>query len=365
VAPAADLLAIEFLSKAFGSVRAVDDVSLTVRAGEFLSLLGPSGCGKTSLLRLIAGLERPTAGTIRLDGARINEVPPHRRQIGLVVQNYALFPHLTVFENVAYGLRVRRLAEAEIRRRVREALALVRLADFDKRLPRQLSGGQQQRCALARAFVIEPRLLLLDEALGALDKKLREEMQVELKQLQRTLGVTAIHVTHDQEEALGMSDRIVVLNHGRIEQIDTPRGLYDRPRTEFVASFIGEANMFRARVEGRGDAGTVLARTEDGLALAVPDDGGRLAGAELTVVVRPEYARLDDGMPADAVNAVAGTVDAVVYQGSSTKIVLRTDAGRTLVVYEPNSLARGDGDGPLGGRRRVSWPAAAAHVLDG
>jgi len=248
-------LAVESLTKNFGSVVALDNVSLEIKTGEFVTLLGPSGCGKTTFLRLVAGLERPTNGRIYLEGECINDIPPYRCEMGLVVQNYALFPHMTVFDNVAYGLKVRRLNAEEIRRRVSEALNMVRLAGFERRFPRQLSGGQQQRCALARAIVIRPRVLLLDEALGALDKKLREEMQVELKQLQRQLHLTTLHVTHDQEEALGMSDRIVVLNHGSVEQFGTPLELYDHPKTEFVASFIGSPSMnfFDSAIQSAGN----------------------------------------------------------------------------------------------------------------
>jgi len=316
------------------------------------------------LLRLIAGLEEPSDGTIHLDGACINAVPPNHRQMGLVVQNYALFPHMTVFENAAYGLRVRRLSEKEVRRRVRDALALVRLSEFEDRLPRQLSGGQQQRCALARAVVIEPALLLLDEALGALDKKLREEMQVELRHLQRRLGVTTVHVTHDQEEALGMSDRIVVLNEGHVEQIDSPEALYETPETEFVAHFIGEANIFKARIEALEPSGLVSARGPDGERLWAQGASDVAIGDEITFVVRPEYVSLADARPDGQVNAFAGIIDALVYHGNITKIVVRSDEGRSLIVYRPNAL---DGASErrlqLADRVWVSWPPLAARLI--
>jgi spermidine/putrescine ABC transporter ATP-binding subunit len=359
------LLALEALSKTFGPVKAVDNVSFTIEAGEFVSLLGPSGCGKTTLLRLIAGLEQPTQGKIYLEGNSINAVPSHHRQMGLVVQNYALFPHMTVFENVAYGLRVRRLGETEIRKRVTAALELVRLPGFERRFPRQLSGGQQQRCALARALVIQPKLLLLDEALGALDKKLREEMQVELKQLQRTVGVTAIHVTHDQEEALGISDRIVVLNQGRVEQIDTPSAMYENPQTAFVAHFVGEANIFQARVEGTTPAGEVVAQSDDGIMLhlgARKEEVGE--SRRIIVVIRPEYTTLTVKPPEQPNNILAGRVDAIIYQGNNTKVVVRLDNERRIIVYEPNQVGEEKRKRrTLGEPVWVSWSPTVARIL--
>lgn len=359
------LLRLEALTKTFGAVLAVHKVSLTIQAGEFVSLLGPSGCGKTTLLRLIAGLEQPTEGKIYLEGHCINEVPAHHRQMGLVVQNYALFPHMTVFENVAYGLRVRRLKESEIRKRVLAALDLVRLPGFEHRFPRQLSGGQQQRCALARALVIHPKLLLLDEALGALDKKLREEMQVELKQLQRTVGVTAIHVTHDQEEALGMSDRIVVLNQGRIEQIDTPVNMYEHPQTEFVANFLGEANVFRARITGRTPEGQIIACSDDGYALRLEGEAvHETNGDRLIVVVRPEYATITSKQPSHKDNVFFGVIEAVVYQGNNTKVVIRLPNERRLIVYKPNLLHQAQReDSVIGDTAWITWSPSAARVV--
>src|SRR5689334_10473231 len=228
-----------------GGVRAVDTIEIDIRQGEFFSLLGPSGCGKTTTLRIIAGFETPSDGAIRVDGADITHVPAHKRDMGMVFQNYALFPHRTVAENVAFGLRMRGIDKQAIEARVKAALAMVELSGLEDRRPGQLSGGQQQRVALARAIVIEPRVLLCDEPLGALDKKLRQQMQFELKQLQKTLGLTLVFVTHDQEEALAMSDRIAVMNCGRVEQIGTPVEIYDQPLTRFVADFIGDTNIFR------------------------------------------------------------------------------------------------------------------------
>jgi spermidine/putrescine transport system ATP-binding protein len=236
------------VSKRFGEVEAVHQVSLQIREGEFFSLLGPSGCGKTTTLRMIAGFERPDAGEILIRGQRMNEVPPFHRPVNTVFQHYALFPHMTVFENVAFGLEMKRLPREEIRRRVAEALRLVRLTGLENRYPRQLSGGQQQRVALARALVNRPAVLLLDEPLGALDLKLRKEMQLELKNLQHQVGITFIYVTHDQEEAMTMSDRIAVMNQGRVLQVGTPVEIYERPATRFVADFIGETNFLEGRL---------------------------------------------------------------------------------------------------------------------
>jgi spermidine/putrescine transport system ATP-binding protein len=299
----------------------------------------------------LAGLERPTEGKIYIEGKCINEVPPHKREIGMVVQSYALFPHMTVFENVAYGLRVRRVGAEELKERVLEALDLVHLSGYVERYPRALSGGEQQRCALARALVINPRVLLLDEALGALDKNLREEMQVELKQLQRRVGVTTVHVTHDQEEALGMSDRIVVLNRGSVEQFGKPIELYDKPQTEFVASFIGDANIFRTKVEEEVQKGILRVSSDDGYDLMVAAAQERIVpGSMVLAVVRPEWIEVSVKPPEQQGNVFEGVVSTVVYHGNSTKLVVDLDGGRQLIVHEPsmreeqreNLLATGD-----------------------
>jgi len=358
------LLEVESLTKQFGPVLALDDVSLAIESGEFVTLLGPSGCGKTTFLRIVAGLEKATRGKIYLDGRCINDLPPNYHEMGLVVQNYALFPHMTVFENVAYGLRIRRLGEAEIRKRVEKALEMVRLPGFEQRYPHQLSGGQQQRCALARAIVIRPRVLLLDEALGALDKNLREEMQVELKQLQQELGVTTIHVTHDQEEALGMSDRIVLLNRGRVEQFGAPAELYENPQTEFVANFIGDANIFDARVLGAGPRGTVTARSEEGLTLTVALEDDRIRGrGRILVVVRPERVFIEENRPSHETNVFPGTIEAVVYHGNSAKIILHAACRRRLLVHEPSLGGRSRKERQRGQSVWVTWPPEAAQVI--
>lgn len=302
--PPAPSVEIRAVTKRFGEVTAVDEVSLDIRRGELFSLLGPSGCGKTTLLRMVGGLEAPTAGTIRIEGADVTRVPPHLRPAHMVFQQYALFPHLTVAENVAFGLRYKRdLPRAAHKARVGEALALVRLAGLEKRLPHQLSGGQRQRVALARALVLEPRVLLLDEPLAALDPQLREEVQVELKHLQRTLGITFLFVTHDREEALGMSDRVAVMRQGRVEQMGTPAEIFERPATRFVAEFLGAANFFTA------------------------EDGTRF-------LVRPEKLRLRAAPSEDP--AVPVTVEERIYQGVGTTWIVRGRGGERFVVWEQN-----------------------------
>src|SRR6266487_3972534 len=277
------------LTKRFTDI-AVDQVDLTVDSGEFFSLLGPSGCGRTTTLRLIAGFEQPTEGTILLDGVEMTNIPPHRRNVNTVFQSYALFPFLSVFDNVAFGLRNRHLTKAELGSRVRDALELVQLTGFEKRRPGMLSGGQQQRVALARALVLHPSVLLLDEPLGALDAKLRRALQVELKALQERVGVTFLYVTHDQEEALTMSDRLAVMSNGRIEQIGTPSEVYEEPRTAYVADFLGVSNLMRAHANGRDPAGRCRLRVGD-FELAA-ERGSTDATGEVKVVIRPERVRL-------------------------------------------------------------------------
>ena len=281
---------IRSLSKRFGETVAVDSVSLDIRRGEFFSLLGPSGCGKTTLLRMIGGFELPTSGALRINGADMTLVPPYRRPVNMVFQHYALFPHLSVEENVAFGLRYRDMDRDAQVRRVTEALNLVQLAGFEKRQPHQLSGGQRQRIALARALALEPEVLLLDEPLGALDQKLRKEVQVQLKHLQRDLGITFIFVTHDQEEALTMSDRIAVMNRGRVEQADDAAAVFERPATEFVANFMGAANFFAARVREAADGLLTVALAAGGEARIPvrPGEPRHRPGEEVRFVVRPE-----------------------------------------------------------------------------
>ena len=349
-------LRLEGLVKSYGRVRAVDGVSLAVGAGQFVTLLGPSGSGKTTTLMTVAGFVEPDAGDIYIAGARVTETPAHRRALGMVFQHYALFPHMTVFDNVAYPLRMRRTAKRAIRERVQAALAMVRLPETGSRYPRQLSGGQQQRIALARALVYEPRLLLMDEPLGALDKKLREEMQVELRTLQQSLGITTLYVTHDQEEAMALSDRVVVMRDGRIEQDGAPADLYERPRTRFVADFIGASNCVPGKLEVAGAGFRFV--TLEGLAVAAdappapPSDPAHL-------VIRPERIRWADAGPADV--TAAGVLADVTYLGERIRYRVRLDGGPTLTVTHPNlpSTRRLAPGTPV----RVAWDRTDAKIL--
>jgi putative spermidine/putrescine transport system ATP-binding protein len=335
--------AIEFqqVARRFGSVKAVDEVSLAIAPGEFFALLGPSGSGKTTCLRLIAGFEQPSSGHVLLDGADVTGVPPYERNVNTVFPDYALFPHMSVVENVAYGLRVRGVASDERRKRAEEMLALVQLEGMGERSPMQLSGGQKQRVALARALINHPAVLLLDEPLGALDLKLREAMQIELKNLQRKLKITFVYVTHDQGEALSMADRVAVFDRGRIEQLDTPRGLYMRPRTAFVARFVGGANV----VEGE------LAR--------------RVSGTARAFAIRAETMALDaaGNTPRDGTVGCAATVIDVQYHGASSRWQLRTDDGSTLAVVRPESPSS-QVNFAIGGKVYVSWPASQMVALE-
>ncbi|MEP9381079.1 ABC transporter ATP-binding protein [Nocardioides sp. KR10-350] len=308
-------IALTGLSKHYGEVRAVDGLDLEIADGEFFSMLGPSGSGKTTVLRLVAGFEQPTAGVIELAGEDVTRRPAHKRDVNTVFQDYAIFPHLSVRQNVEYGLRVKKVPKAERRERAEEALATVRLEGYGDRRPHQLSGGQRQRVALARALVNRPRVLLLDEPLGALDLQLRKQMQLELKQIQREVGITFVFVTHDQEEALTMSDRIAVFRDGRIEQLATPRELYEQPASAFVAGFVGTSNL----IEG--------------------DAAEKLVGEAGTFVIRPERLRLaaEDAAPGDGETAAAGVVREVVYLGASTHTVVELDAGPTLTASHPNT----------------------------
>ena len=314
-----------------GATRAVDTVDMSIEEGEFFSLLGPSGCGKTTTLRMIAGFETPTAGVIKVGGADVTHVPAHKRDMGMVFQNYALFPHRSVGENVAFGLRMRGIDRATIARKVAEALAQVELGGYEDRRPAQLSGGQQQRVALARAIVIEPRVLLCDEPLGALDKKLRQAMQFELKQLQRRLGLTMVFVTHDQEEALAMSDRIAVMNAGKVEQIGPPAEIYDRPGTRFVADFIGDTNLFRGEVIR--DGGRSLLQVDQALAIELGDQFAQTG--PLSIALRPEKISLA-ATPAPIGHGLDGVIESANFQGGS--VLYRVEAaGRRLLAQAPNN----------------------------
>ena len=308
------------VSKLFGPSRVVDDLSLDIAAGEFVSLLGPSGSGKTTLLMMLAGFETPSHGEIWLDGRRIDRLPPHRRGLGVVFQNYALFPHLSVAANVAFPLEMRAVGKAEIVEKVRRALDMVQLSQMSDRKPSQLSGGQQQRVALARALVFEPSVVLMDEPLGALDKKLREQMQLDIRAMHQRLGLTIVFVTHDQSEALTMSDRIAVFNRGKVEQIGTPREIYDHPATRFVAEFIGEANLVEGIVEQAGELVTIV-RVPQGKAIEVPATGVLEPGQKVHVSVRPERIELSS-CPTPGVNSFPSRIIDTVYQGDHLRVLL-------------------------------------------
>jgi putative spermidine/putrescine transport system ATP-binding protein len=336
---------IDQVSKSFGAVQVIKNLSLDIARGEFVSLLGPSGSGKTTLLMLLAGFEQPTAGSIVLDGKRVDHLPPHRREMGVVFQNYALFPHMSVADNVAFPLKMRGMERGETEDRVKTALDMVQLSALRDRRPAQLSGGQQQRVALARALVFEPAVVLMDEPLGALDKQLREQMQLDIRALHKRLELTVVFVTHDQSEALTMSDRIAVFNHGIIEQIGTPRDIYDHPKTKFVAEFIGETNLLEGTVKGHEADGTTIELASD-RHLTVTRTEALLPGARVLVSVRPE--RILIGPPSVVVqNRLPTKILDSVYQGDHLRVQL-DEAAFSLVV-------RLD-------RRFAEWPAGADVV---
>jgi spermidine/putrescine transport system ATP-binding protein len=344
-----------------GKVQAVEHVDLAIDTGEFFSLLGPSGCGKTTTLRMIAGFEEPTSGQVLLYGENMVGVPPNRRDMNMVFQNYALFPHMTVFDNVAFGLRRKNVAKREIERRVNEMLELVDLGGRERRRPREMSGGQQQRVALARALVNHPRALLLDEPLGALDLKLRQAMQSELKRIQREVGITFVYVTHDQGEALTMSDRIAVMNAGRVEQLGTPREVYEQPRTRFVADFIGTSNLLTTRAD-RLDDGCAVAAFGDQQRLVVPLRGVEPHG-DLEVTVRPEKIRIGTA-PIEAECQLRGTLDEIVYQGTFTGYLVTTQATHDQVVVHWQNVDDSRDVAAVGDEVWLSWSKDHSYLID-
>jgi len=347
---------LDRVTKAFGDTIAVDDLSLDIEEGEFFSMLGPSGCGKTTTLRMIGGFDDPTRGTIYLGGRDVTDLPPYRRDVNTVFQSYALFPHFNVFENVAFGLRRKKVDRSEIERRVSESLELVDLVGFDRRKPGQMSGGQQQRVALARALVNRPKVLLLDEPLGALDLKLRKQMQLELKRIQEEVGITFIYVTHDQEEAMTMSNRLAVMRHGKAEQIGPPEDVYENPQTEFVASFLGASNLLDGELkEQRNGTSTVLLTGGD--AVNLPSERAPFgSGASVKVGVRPEKITIEpenDRTSAPGLNTVSGLLRMSTYIGVSHQYKVEGPGGATLTVWVQNLGVR---PAPHPGERvRLSW----------
>jgi spermidine/putrescine ABC transporter ATP-binding subunit len=356
-------LALSGLTKVYGHTVAVDNVTFRIATGEMVALLGPSGCGKTTTLRMIAGLIEPSNGDIQIGGRSITSTPVHKRNIGMLFQSYALFPHLSVGQNVAFGLEMRGVKRAAAARRVKDALALVQLDQFADRLPAALSGGQQQRVALARALVIEPSVLLLDEPLGALDKGLRESMQVELRQLQQRLGITSVIVTHDQEEALTLADRIVIMRAGRLEQIGTPQQIYSRPVSRFVAGFIGASNFLRGRIAGR-DGGTTIVALPGGARLTVPT-AANVVG-EVLVAVRPEAISVHPlGEDGAAPNGTPAVIEQIIYRGSLTHLYLRLTDGEPLLAFHQNRAGeRAPPELAVGAQVMARWTEENNHLVN-
>jgi spermidine/putrescine transport system ATP-binding protein len=360
--PTAGEIVVDRVTKRFDDVVAVDDVSITIPGGHFFSMLGPSGCGKTTTLRMIAGFEAPDSGRIVLQGADVTHVPPAKRNVNMVFQAYGLFPHMTVGENVAFGPKIKKWSREETRERVAEAIKTVRLDGFEDRRPGQLSGGQQQRVALARALVNRPAALLLDEPLGALDLKLRKEMQLELKDLQQRTGTTFVYVTHDQEEAMTMSDRIAVMNGGVVEQLATPRELYQRPASAFVAGFIGTSNLIELRVDRRDRDLLTMDLGEGQRILAVASEGAAVDAMNATITVRPEWIKLSTGEVDDRASHVGGTIVDVVYLGSLTQLIVLLPTGERLTVHRLNDEV-GSEDPRPGQHVTLHWAAEHSYVV--
>jgi spermidine/putrescine transport system ATP-binding protein len=356
------VVVLDQVVKRFGSVVAVDRLTLEIRRGEFFSMLGPSGCGKTTTLRMIGGFEMPTEGVVRLDGQDVTDLPAYRRNVNTVFQSYGLFPHLNVYDNVAFGLRRKKVAAKEVERRVNEALELVSLGGYGKRRRSQLSGGQQQRVALARALVNRPQVLLLDEPLGALDLKLRKQMQLELKRIQKEVGITFVFVTHDQEEAMTISDRIAVMNNGKIEQLGPPEEVYERPATEFVAEFLGASNLldgvYRGSQEGLGQV-----ELESGTRIRIPYSSDRQNGKPVRVGVRPEKIHvLAAGVqPSPGQNVVAATLRSAVFAGVSFQYFFQTQEGREMSAFDRN--ASGGAVARPGEAVRLAWDPEHTFVI--
>jgi spermidine/putrescine transport system ATP-binding protein len=356
---------LERVSKLFGDVAAVDDLSLDIAEGEFFSLLGPSGCGKTTTLRMIGGFEEPSSGTVYLGGRDVTELPPYRRDVNTVFQSYALFPHLDVYENVAFGLHRKKVDKKDIADRVREVMNLVDLMGFERRKPSQMSGGQQQRVALARALVNKPKVLLLDEPLGALDLKLRKQMQLELKRIQQEVGITFIYVTHDQEEAMTMSDRFAVMRHGKIEQIGAPEEVYESPATEFVAGFLGASNLLNGDLRETVNGLTSIKLDTGEVVQAKTDRIERDLGPSVRVGVRPEKITImpDDGNPGSNRNSITGLLRMSTYIGVNYQFKVDGPDGTELTVYVQNLGAAGSQPSP-GQQVRLEWLPEHTFVVE-
>lgn len=351
---------LQSLTKKFGKVVAVDEISLHVDEGEFLTLLGPSGSGKTTTLMMIAGFELPTAGKIFIRGKDVMMVPPYDRNIGMVFQNYALFPHMTVFKNVAFPLKMRKLSKKEITQRVGRVLEIVKLPDFENRLPRQLSGGQQQRVSLARALIYDPPLLLMDEPLGALDKKLREHMQIEIRNLQRELRITSLYVTHDQQEALTMSDRVAVFDQGKIQQVGTPDELYEKPSNPFVADFIGESNFIAGHIIGLEDDSAIMTSEDREIEIPCPRTSGLVMEQKVQLVIRPEKIRFVEPSFNPLVR-VDGVVEELIYSGEVRRYTIRVSHEQTIdlkqqIMHGVKAFRKGD-------RVSVGWSLEDSKIL--
>ncbi len=356
-------ISIQNVDKFFGSFQAISDVSMDIGQGEFFSLLGASGCGKTTLLRMLAGFESTSRGEVFIDGQPMSSVPPHERPVNMVFQNYAIFPHLNVRDNIAYGLRKHKLSKAEKHAKVDEMLELIKLPGYGDRKANQLSGGQRQRIALARALILKPKVLLLDEPLGALDKQLREQMQLELRALQRQIGITFVFVTHDQEEALTMSDRIAVMSGGTVLQVDTPSGLYETPRTREVASFIGNMNFFKGTVRRNGTAMGAI-ETEGLGTIPVPvDQLTKPNGASVQVALRPEKFALSGEKPQNDI-AVSGTLNTLAYLGERSHYYIKVDGKEEPVAVSTPNFARAGGKQTPGAPMWLSFNPEAIVVLD-
>jgi len=354
---------LEHVGKHFGALAAVDDVSLSIYRGEIFCLLGASGCGKTTLLRMLAGFDEPSSGRIFIDGADMQGVPPYSRPVNMMFQSYALFPHMSVEQNVAFGLKQEGTPRPEIAARVGEMLGMVKLQGLERRKPHQLSGGQRQRVALARALIKRPKLLLLDEPLGALDKKLREHTQFELVNIQQRLGVTFVVVTHDQEEAMTLASRIGVMDRGRIIQVGTPREIYEYPRSRFVAEFIGNVNMFEGSVAQAAGAHLAIECAELGLGLRAASTASAAPGTRVWAAVRPEKLQLSRERPAAAANAASGVISEIAYLGDTSTYLVRLDGGKTVRVTEPNASRLSESRLTRETRVWVSWHEASCVVV--